>query len=711
MKLKDIVGKKYAVRVKSKLILRRLLEAAIEQFNASVNFSAWDKYWEDYKDDKFCVEIDNIGGTGNPMFGSEDYFKGEKYTIIDFSALEDLNKSKEVKFNELKMEEVYTVTVPEVKSGDGYYQFLFQFGGHIPGREDGVNALYLISDITGKDPKLTRNTQPVLKNRKTRKATKEEKQWLELCIREGKVVPRPTNNNEMSQKENNGRPKSAAETAQEAILELLGGPRKGVVFRANVELHDTPPTISIPKTMSKMEASEELRRQWEEEETVIDIARSFEGWKWQDVLVAVKLTAEDYFGWVNAQQSFMNPPTEIEIITDYKGGLPVKTTCFFGEFKVTALEGALCNIGVSAGRAVLSFNAKKKYKKQIQDWYDLVDKHLRAKSIYKGKSVAVTFGNSRFGDPVEFEIVETKPNSKIVLNPKEESIMKTYCTLDLKEKGKRTYLFTGPYGNAKTESAMRLGEEAKALDMVFFYCKDASGFTDLLRIAAKNYSPCFIFMEDIDEVGSGEDRNEQINTLLNTLDGAETKGKDIKVLFTTNHHNRINPALRRPGRLDLIVRFENPTEETREKIYRVYLQGLENLEPLDYRKIASETPDCSGAFVAEICKRASRLGELNNGLNNEIVISAIDSIRDHLDLMSEAVENEDELKKAIGIISKEMFGSVISIDSKQIAQGVSQNIAGQISTVHADLSKKVKLVGDKLVETDEKVEEIHEATV
>ncbi len=238
------------------------------------------------------------------------------------------------------------------------------------------------------------------------------------------------------------------------------------VRKALVVNHDTPPTISIPASMDKRQASQELMRQWEEEETEIDVARRFEGWKWQDVLVAIKFTAEKYFGWINAQQSFMNPPTEIQVVIDYVNGLPIKTTCFHGKFKVTALDEGVCNIGISGGIVGVSFNLKKKFKHRIEDWYELVDQHLRENSIYKGKSVSVTSHGGAFGDPVHFEIIETRSNPKIVLNPKEKSVIDQYCALDLKEQGKRTYLFTGAYGNGKTEAAMMLGDKAKALAIV-----------------------------------------------------------------------------------------------------------------------------------------------------------------------------------------------------------------------------------------------------
>lgn len=518
------------------------------------------------------------------------------------------------------------------------------------------------------------------------------------------------NQNGVAKKSVNGQ-QIDAKTLLAILAQGISGEQDGIVRKALVK-QSKDLVITIPEEMNKLQAAEELERQWNEEETHIDVARQFDGWKWQDVLVAISITAEQHFGWINAQQSFMNPPTDIQVVVDYKDGLPVKRTCFMGEFAVKALENGECSIGVRRGIAQVSFNIKKKYKGHVEAWFDLIDSHLRRDSIYRGKSVVVTSTGGQFDDEVNFEITETKANPKIVLNPKERSIVEQYCALDFKEKGKRAYLFLGGYGNGKTEAAMILGDKAKALGMTFFYVKDSKAFVKMLAVAAKNYSPAFIFMEDIDEIGSGEKRDAEINLLLNTLDGAETKNKDIKVLFTTNHPDVINPALRRPGRLDLIVRFSNPEPETRTKIYQGYLSNVKGAENLDFELCSKETPDCSGAFVAEICKRAIRLAELNGEINNDIVFAAINTIVDHLAMMTESLPKKDV----------DILGMVATSIANKLAGGVTVNnatdlnpVMSHIGAVHEDLKRQLaggfKKTYDKAETIKEDTVEIKNATV
>lgn len=507
----------------------------------------------------------------------------------------------------------------------------------------------------------------------------------------------------------NGKP--SASDLLGILQQAISGDADGIVRKALVQESEDL-IITIPNKMNKLQAAEELERQWNEEETYIDVDRRFEGWKWQDVLVAISITAEKHFGWINAQQSFMNPPTDIQVVVDYKDGLPIKRTCFMGNFKVKALENAECSIGVNGGEAGVSFSIKKKYKKDVEAWFDLIDVQLRTKSIYRGKSVVVTSNGGQFGDAANFEITETKANPRIVLNPKERSIVEQYCSLDFKEKGKRTYLFLGGYGNGKTEAAMILGDKAKQLGMTFFYVKDSKAFVKMLSVAAKYYSPAFIFMEDIDEIGSGAQRDAEINMLLNTLDGAETKNKDIKVLFTTNHPEKINPALRRPGRLDLIVRFANPELNTRTQIYKGYLSSVKGAENLDYEYCAHTTPDCSGAFVSEICKRAIRLAELNGEINNDIVTAAINTIVDHLAMMTEEMPKTDT--DVVGLLAGAIaakLGNGIKVE-----QDVDHSeVTDLVNEVRHDLKRQVaagmKKSYDKIEEVKDDTTEIKRATV
>ena len=418
--------------------------------------------------------------------------------------------------------------------------------------------------------------------------------------------------------------------------------------------------IIIPHSMNKLDAAKELKRQWDDEEQIINVSREFPNWHWSDVLVAAKRAAEEYFGWIRgkSKQSFFGTrrPQEIDIVVDIKNGQKLTETCFYGSITASIWEDATLEVG--AGRVFAE--VKKRYANEVREFFDLIQKTLDTRSIYRGKAITVTKDESPWGDvSLHFDIFEMKTSDKIVLNDDIESIVQNFIIDDLGQEGKRCYLFSGGYGNGKTETAMRVGKAGLDKQMAYFYCKDADVFHMLLKNAV-NYQPCIVFLEDVDEIGSGTKRDADMNRILNTLDGVQTKGNDLTVIFTTNHENKINPALRRPGRIDLVINFDNPDKVSVAKIYEAYLKphgGNHN-----YEKLAENTPEAPGAVVAEIAKRAVKLCKKRGKYTDDLVSAAINSMKHHLKLMSEPVEEEKN-----GSMTIQVSGAQMKIEKKSVS--------------------------------------------
>lgn len=76
---------------------------------------------------------------------------------------------------------------------------------------------------------------------------------------------------------------------------------------------------------------------------------------------------------------------------------------------------------------------------------------------------------------------------------------------------------------------------------------------------ASQYGPCVLFIDELDALcpkrGSSVDEQENriVAQLLTLLDGLESRGQ-LVIIGATNRSNAIDPALRRPGRLDREVR-------------------------------------------------------------------------------------------------------------------------------------------------------------
>lgn len=431
------------------------------------------------------------------------------------------------------------------------------------------------------------------------------------------------------------------------ILELL---KKGAVGKDKeittvTEFSKETNKIILPEGMSKLEAAHELEKQYEEEETLYDAIKEFPAWHSNDVLVAVKKATERTFGWMHGvtQWTFFGPnrPKEIEVQIDLKEGIPSFDQCFYGNFVITPWDEAACNVYVSGnGTCGLKLEVKKKFRPKINEYFRVIEDILKKESIYKGKCLKYEGGN--------FHFIEPSINPHVVLNAKEDMVIEDFIIKKLGRFKKYTALFTGLYGTGKTETAMKIGATASLQGITFVYCKRPEEFSKML-VSMQSYMPAVLFMEDAESIGGGENRDAKMNDLLNTLDGIETKGSQLLTIFTTNHEKQINKALRRPGRIDLIVKFEFSEPEAVKKIYRKKFDHLNGVEDLDYDRLAEITPHSQGAVISAIADRAvDYANNTGNGtITDRIVEASIASMEYQIEFMKEDPENTETREQKI----------------------------------------------------------------
>lgn len=396
---------------------------------------------------------------------------------------------------------------------------------------------------------------------------------------------------------------------------------------------DSQDTITIPKKMTKLEAAKELELQHTEEEKVVAKMKIFEGWAYNDALVAMMRVSRRTFGWINAK-STKDPmtgdeilPAEIKIQTD----VDKFEDCFFGNFVVAAWDNALVNVS-AGGRPPMAYfqiKAKKKFGDRIDEFFAAVEKELHENSIYKGKCLMWSHDEG-------FSFIENRGSDDIVLNKNEQLVLDNFIIKPLLsgKKEKRGILFAGPYGTGKTETALMIGRVANKAGQTFIYCKDRN-LSAVLDIA-KHYQPSIVFVEDIDEMTSGE-RGTEINDLLNTIDGIQTKGQGLTLIMTTNHKEKINQAFRRPGRIDVVLNFDLPNKDTIAVMYKKFLGGAD----LDYDQLAEATPVVQGAVIKEIANRALLTVGEGEELEEQHVMMSIELTRMQIDFMAEPAVVKD----------------------------------------------------------------------
>ena len=120
--------------------------------------------------------------------------------------------------------------------------------------------------------------------------------------------------------------------------------------------------------------------------------------------------------------------------------------------------------------------------------------------------------------------------------------------------------------------------------------------------------PVIVFFDEMDSIfrtrGSGVSSDVEttiVPQLLSEIDGVETL-KDVIVIGASNREDMIDPAILRPGRLDVKIKIERPDEVAAREIFRIYLHAGLPLHP-DLVKEHGDEQAALDWLIDETCRR------------------------------------------------------------------------------------------------------------
>ena len=176
-------------------------------------------------------------------------------------------------------------------------------------------------------------------------------------------------------------------------------------------------------------------------------------------------------------------------------------------------------------------------------------------------------------------------------------------------------LLTGPPGTGKTMLAKAVASHTNATflglvgsELAQKYIGEGGRMVRELFSLARKKSPCIIFIDEIDAIGSKRldsstsgDREVQrtLMQLLSELDGFNSLD-NVKVIAATNRPELLDKALLRPGRFDRIVEIPLPNLEGREAIFNVHARKMPLDKNVDFSKLSIITEGYSGAEIKAI---------------------------------------------------------------------------------------------------------------
>src|SRR5207248_5348328 len=106
--------------------------------------------------------------------------------------------------------------------------------------------------------------------------------------------------------------------------------------------------------------------------------------------------------------------------------------------------------------------------------------------------------------------------------------------------------------------------------------------------------------------GGSDEREQTLNQLLVEMDGFDVTG-GIVVIGATNRPDILDPALRRPGRLERHITLERADGDGRKRILGIHARTKPIASEVDWQDIADRTPGFTGAYLANVVNEAALL--------------------------------------------------------------------------------------------------------
>lgn len=433
-------------------------------------------------------------------------------------------------------------------------------------------------------------------------------------------------------------------------------------------------TIMIPPSMRPEKAVEWVTKWATAENKIVTVDQYIDGVP-IDAANALMLAVKHEFGVTELQSTpgFFGdaPPAFIAVPIDHLGNT---TEVYVGRMGLPGFENGWIHSLPDDMKLRVHGKIKQKDVPLFNQLLGTARKFLATKSLYKGRAITLDWSNNKEdGDGNEMVLptfwdVSTEKN--LIIDRVTEGLIDATIWTPMRKMEwckrfkipiKRGVMLYGTYGTGKTLCAGKTAQIAVENGFTFVYMKDLSNLSKGIEFVSKHYMPAVLFIEDTERAFDDPSR---VQDLQNTMDGIDSKDRDLIVIMTTNHHEKVPTGMLRPGRIDTLIHMRAPDAETAARLVTLYAGEL--LDPNSNMQligdaIAGNIP----AVIREIVERSKLFAIARSHvgtpltINHEDVVLAARGMLEHMEFLRQGTKTPPS--------AVEMFGTALG---GEIAQGV-----------------------------------------
>lgn len=237
------------------------------------------------------------------------------------------------------------------------------------------------------------------------------------------------------------------------------------------------------------------------------------------------------------------------------------------------------------------FFAKKKIFQLIDDIMEYSDKEKEKSQntdVYMKRYESWNYVASKNGRSIQSVVMDNDTKNKIVQD------ITTFIKSELWyfKRGipyRRSYMFHGCPGSGKSSLVRALASLIKSNIHYLNLSDETTSDTDLMYLVSKLEGKFpILVIEDIDTVFEGRTNITKsmisFSGLLNCLDGLFAKSGMITI-FTTNHIEKLDPALIRTGRVDVKIEMNFPTSDMIKEYFNLFFDKQFTNESINIKNV------------------------------------------------------------------------------------------------------------------------------